>query len=111
MHLDVGTLGRSQVRFFRFLNSGNQEVLFLVARDAAGDLQVAFDASENDFKLRRGFRQQGEWLINNKCDTALRLEEINQGGGCRPVPLRFRADGSQLVLTESALLEGWRLFR
>ncbi len=111
VHLDVGALGRSQVRFYRYLNAGNQEVLFLVARDAAGDLQVAFDASENDFKLRRGFRQQGDWLINNKCDTAVRLEEVNQGGGCRPVPLRFRVDGSQLVLTESALLEGWRLFR
>lgn len=111
VHLNVGALGPSQVRFFRYLNAGNQEVLFLVARDPGGNLQVAFDASENDYKLRRGFRQQGDWLINNKCETAVRLEDVNQGGGCRPVPIRFRLDGDQLVLTESALLEGWRLFR
>lgn len=110
--IDVAALAPLQVRFFRFLNRGNQEVLFFVAKDDAGGLAVAFDASENDFKRHRGFRADGAWVVNNKCDTATRLAEVNLGrSGCGPVPLRFHQEGSTLVLAENDVLEGWRYFR
>jgi len=110
--IPVGDLSPLEVRFFRFLNSGNQEVKFFVGRDASGRIQAAFDASESDFKRRRGFRAEGAWVVNNKCDTATRLEEVNDGrGGCAPVPLKHRVDGDRLVLAESDILEGWRYFR
>jgi uncharacterized membrane protein len=110
--IDVGDLQPLEVRFFRFLNAGSQEVKFFVAKDEGGALQVAFDASENDFKRKRGFRAEGSWIVNNKCDTAIRLAEVNrQPSGCAPVPLRFRQDGSRVVLAEGDVLEGWRYFR
>ena len=110
--LEVGDLRPLQIRFFRFLNAGNQEVKFFVARDENGALQVAFDASDNDFKLRRGFRLDGAWIVNNKCSTSFHVSEINsQPSGCAPVPLRFRAAGDRVVLAESDILEGWRYFR
>jgi uncharacterized membrane protein len=112
VRIDASQIEPLEVRFFRFLNAGNQEVKFFVGRDSTGVLQVAFDASESDYKRKRGFRQDGEWLVNNKCDTALRLVEVNAGaGGCRPVPLAHRLDGDQLVLTEADILQGWRYFR
>ncbi len=112
VEIPVGDLQANQVRFFRFLNPGNQEVKFLIGRDAAGSIQVAFDAAETDFKRRRGFRAEGAWLVNNKCDTAIRLVEVNDGrGGCAPVPLRHRVEGDRLLLAENDILEGWRYFR
>ena len=112
VRLDLAALGPSSVRFYRFLNSGNQEVRFFVGRDSTGTVQVAFDAAENDFKRKLGFRSEGDWLVNNKCDTALRLEEVNAAtSGCRPAPLRHRIEGQTLVLLERDVLEGWRLFR
>lgn len=112
VRLDVAQLRPLEMRFYRFLNAGNQEVKFFVGRDGQGVLQVAFDASENDYKRKRGFRQDGEWLVNNKCDTSLRLAEVNAGaGGCRPVPLAHRLEGDQLVLAENDILQGWRYFR
>ena len=108
----VGDLAPSSVRFYRFLNRGNQEVRFLVGRDPSGAVVAAFDASENDFKRHRGFRHEGEWLVNNKCDTATRLVEVNAGkSGCGPAPLRFRVEGANVVLAENDILEGWRFFR
>lgn len=110
--LDVSDLEPGAVRFYRFLNWGNQEVRFLVGRDGGGELQVAFDASETHSKLQRGFRHEGEWLVDNKCDSAVRLESVNEGGrGCRPVPLAHRLVGDRLVLTEDDILRGWRYFR
>lgn len=112
VQLSVAGLGPNQVRFYRFLNSGNQEVKFLVGRDVAGQLHVAFDASESDYKRKRGFRHQGEWLVNNKCDTAVRLADVSDGrGGCAPVPLAYSLAGDTLNLTESDILAGWRYFR
>jgi len=111
VHIDVSDLGPSQVRFYRFLNRGNQEVKFLVGRDRNGTIQVGFDASETHARVGRGFRVEGDWVIDNKCDTASHLEEVNQGGGgCRPVPLEHRVVGQEVVLQESDILRGWRLF-
>ena len=111
VHISLSGLERGQVRFYQFLNRSNQEVRFFAGRDGAGVVQVGFDASESDYKRKRGFRLEGEWMVNNKCETAGRLSEVNQGnGGCRPVPLRHRVEGNELILAESDILSGWRLF-
>jgi len=110
--IDVADLAKQDVRFYRFLNRGNQEVKFLVGRDRFGVIQVGFDASETHSILGRGFRHQGDWLVDNKCDSAVRLEKVNAGGGgCRPVPLAHRVDGDHLILAEQDILKGWRYFR
>jgi uncharacterized membrane protein len=110
--IPAADLAPLEVRFYRFLNAGNQEVRFFVGRDEHGLLHVAFDAAESDYKMKRGFRSEGGWVINNKCDTAVRLSEVSVGrGGCAPVPLRFVTRGDQVVLAESDLLQGWRYFR
>ena len=112
VRIDVSDLSPQEVRFFRFLNSGNQEVKFFVGRDAAGQVQVGFDANEPCAKAKRGYRAEGEWLVCNKCDKSFRLAEVNAGGGgCKPVPLEHRVDGDDLVIAEADILKGWRLFR
>lgn len=112
VRLAVAGITPGMVKFYRFLNPGNQEVRFFVGRDRRGELQVAFDASENDFKRKLGFRHEEGWLVNNKCETSLRLEEVNAGtSGCRPAVLKHRVDGETLVLREDDVLAGWRYFR
>lgn len=110
--IDVSDLDEEEVRFYRFLNAGNQEVKFLVGRDGSGTLQVGFDASETHSILGRGFTAQDGWIVDNKCDSAVRLESVNEGGrGCRPVPLEHRVVGDELILAEQDVLRGWRYFR
>ncbi len=111
VRIATGDLAPLQVRFFRFLNSGNQEVKFFVGRDPQGHLQVAFDANETCAKGHRGYRHDGEWVVCNKCDKAFRIADVNAGGGgCKPVPLEFREEGSEIRLAEADILKGWRLF-
>jgi uncharacterized membrane protein len=110
--LDVGGIAPAEVRFYRFLNPGNQEVRFFVGRDETGTLFAAFDASDNDFKLDRGFHAADGWIVNNKCTSSFRLSEINEHpSGCAPVPIAFASDGSRVVIREDELLKGWRYFR
>lgn len=111
VRIGIGDLKPREVRFYQFINTGNQEVRFLVGRDGEGVVQVGFDAGETHGRAGRGFRHEGDWLVDNKCDTASRLAEVNGNkGGCRPVPLKHRIEGDQLVLAENDILQGWRLF-
>lgn len=112
VRIDVSDLPNETVRFFRFINSGNQEVEFLVGRDEFGKVHVAFNASENHFKLDRGFKYQDGWIVDKKCETSSRLSGVNESNGlCKPVPLDHRLNGDQLILTEGQILQGWRYFR
>ena len=110
--INVAKLAPQEVRFYRFLNSANQEVKFFVGRDGGGTIQVAFDASEVCFKTKRGFKAQGEWVVCNKCDKAFRLAGVNNGhGGCEPVQLAHRVEGDKVLISEQDVLGGWRYFR
>lgn len=110
--VDIADLEPQDVRFYRFLNAGNQEVKFLVGRDRRGTVQVGFDASESHSLLGRGFSAQDGWIVDNKCESAVRLETVNEGGrGCRPVPLDHRVEGDRVILAEQDILRGWRYFR
>lgn len=113
VRLETSTMPLDSVQFYRFLNEGNQEVKFLVGRDENGDVHVGFDASETHYKTKRGFRFEDGWLVDTKCDTASRLTELrgSKRGGCRPVPMRHHFEGTTLVLAETDILAGWRLFR
>jgi uncharacterized membrane protein len=110
--INVAKLAPQEIRFYRFLNSANQEVKFFVGRDGGGTIQVAFDASEVCFKTKRGFKAQGEWVVCNKCDKAFRLAGVNNGhGGCEPVQLAHRVEGDKVLISERDVLGGWRYFR
>lgn len=109
--LGIGDLKPGQIKFYHFLNSGNQEVRFFVGRDANEAIHVAFDANEVCYKLKRGYRPEGDWVVCNKCDKSFRLAEVNAGGGgCKPVPVVHRVQGDQLILQEGDILSGWRYF-
>ena len=110
--LDVADLSSGEMRFYRFLNAGNQEVKFFVGRDRNSVIQAAFDANQICYKTQRGYRHEGDWVTCNKCDKSFRVTEVNDGGGgCKPVPLEHTVAGDQVVLTESDILAGWRYFR
>lgn len=109
--LDLTGYQPGTVRFYNFLSPANQEVDFFVGRDKDGAVQVGYDASEVCAKRRRGFHHDGEWMVCNTCDKAFRLTEINSdAGGCAPVALKHRVDGDRLLIAESDILAGWRLF-
>jgi uncharacterized membrane protein len=111
VRVSLAGLGKNDVRFYQFLNSGNQEVHFFVAKDGQGNVQVAFDANETCAKAKRGFRHEGEWMVCNKCDKSFRISEIHSGGeGCTPVPVRHQVQGDELLMAENDVVSGWRLF-
>lgn len=112
VRIAVGDLEPGEVRFYRFLNTGNQEAKLFVGRDHEGEIHVAFDANEQCFKAKRGYTYKDGWLTCRKCEKSFKLSEVNDDlGGCAPVAVRHVVEGDQLVIAENAVLEGWRYFR
>src|SRR5216684_1956102 len=70
VRISLAGLSPLRVRFYRFLNAGNQEVKFFVGRDPGGEVEVAFDADEVCAKAKRGFRHEAEWMVCNKGDKS-----------------------------------------
>ncbi len=112
LRIDISDLETEQVRFFRFLNTGNQEIKFFIGRDIESQIQVGFDANEQCYKLKRGYSAADGWLTCRKCDKSFELTSINAGGGgCKPVPLQHQVVGNEVLLSEGQVLAGWRYFR
>ena len=112
VRIDVSDLEAGEAKFYRFLNAGNQEVKFFVGRDRTGEIHAAFDANEICFKRKRGYSFDNGWFTCRVCDKSFALADVNEGqGGCEPVPVKHRVEGDELIIAETAMLEGWRYFR
>ena len=90
VRISVGELGPQEVQFYRFLNSGNQEVRFFVGRDSAGHVQVAFDANAANAALdaaatqasscRKGADPSGVAVVTVTFSPAGRVTTANLSG-------------------------------
>ncbi len=111
--IGLADLKPREVRFYRFLNSGNQEVHFLVGRDSAGRRAGRLRRQRDLRQARAGLPARGRLAgVQQVRQVASAWREVNAGGGgCKPVPLKHRIEGDQLVLAEADILQGWRLFR
>lgn len=63
------------VHFFRF-NDGRKEIVFFVVRGSDGVFHTAFDACEVCFMERKGYAQQGDYLICKACNGKFAINMI-----------------------------------
>jgi uncharacterized membrane protein len=93
----------------RFLvDDDGVHVRFIVIQKANKSLAVALDACS--ICGTQGYLQKGAQVICRNCASEIVLDTIGTPGGCNPVPLQSHIDGSTLVIDESALEGGKRVF-
>jgi uncharacterized membrane protein len=96
-----------QARFFTYDASSGETVRFFVMKSGDGVIRAAFDACDVCYREKRGYRQQGEYMLCVNCGQRFHSSHINvRQGGCNPAPLdRALVDG-QVVLTAADLEQG-----
>jgi len=99
------------VHFYRF-NDGRKEIVFFVARGSDGVFHTAFDACEVCFMERKGYAQQGDYLICKACNAKYAINMIGQvnGTGCKPFNLHHSEDAKNIIIKEVDIRAGARLF-
>lgn len=107
IRLPVAPLSDGMLHRFEVDDQGIH-VRFIVIQKANKSLAVALDACQ--ICGTQGYRQKGSQVICRNCDSEIVLDTIGTPGGCNPIPLASHIDNGILVIDESALEGGKRLF-
>jgi uncharacterized membrane protein len=87
------------------------QILFFVLMDDEGIVRAAFDACDICFPEKRGYRQDGDFMICNNCGQSFHETKINViKGGCNPAPLERIFDRQYVYISVDALQQGATYF-
>lgn len=102
----------SDGKAYYYVYSGeDQEVRFFVVKSADGVIRAAFDACDVCFHSKKGYSQDGEFMICNNCGRKFHSNRINVvQGGCNPAPLQRAERDDLLVIQVADVLKGARYF-
>ncbi len=100
-----------KAHFFR-LDDGGKSVGFFVVKGLDGALHVAFDACDVCFHEKKGYEQQGNFMVCKNCNKKFATNMIGKGsgGGCNPSYLAYFEDGRNIVIKTADLQSGAQLF-
>ena len=84
--------------------SADQSFRFLIIRKPQG-WGVALDACR--ICGAEGYRQDGQNVVCRHCGSAIYVPTIGEAGGCNPIGVPFRVDGSDLIVNLSAITKSW----
>ena len=88
-----------------------KEITFFLVKSPDGVIRAAFDACDVCFHAKKGYSQDGQFMICNNCGMRFHVSKINQvEGGCNPAPLNRTVSGANLVIKVADILPGARFF-
>jgi FTR1 family protein len=86
------------------VKDGDQSFRFLVVKKPQG-WGVALDACR--ICGAEGYRQDGQNVVCRHCGSAIYVPTIGESGGCNPIGVPFRVDGSEIVVNVSAVAKAF----
>ncbi len=91
--------------------NGGQTVKFFIVQSDDGVIRAAFDACDVCFHAKKGYTQEGDYMICNNCGQKFHSSRINViKGGCNPAPLDRAERGEDLVIRAGDILKGTKYF-
>jgi uncharacterized membrane protein len=93
-------------RFFHY-TIGGKDIKFFVLKSSDGVIRAAFDTCDVCYPEKKGYRQEGDFMICNNCGQRFESVLINvRKGGCNPVPLDRTVEGSNLIIKVADIQRG-----
>lgn len=100
-----------KARFYRFADGG-KEISFFVVKAPDGSVKTAFDACDVCFKEKKGYAQDGAFMVCQQCNMKFGTNRIGPHavGGCNPSYLPSRLAGGNVIISAADLKAGTRYF-
>jgi uncharacterized membrane protein len=95
-------------------NSNGVTVKYFVVKGSDGQVHTAFDACDVCFQEKKGYSQDGQYMVCRNCGNSYTTNQIgtaNTGGGCWPGYLKHRIEDGNLIIEKSDLDLGRRYFK
>lgn len=109
--IPIAKVSDGKAHFYRF-DDGGKAIGFFVVKGPDGALHVAFDACDVCFREKKGYDQQGDFMVCKNCNKKFAVNMIGNvgGGGCNPSYLNNFQDGRNIVIKVADLKSGSRFF-
>lgn len=109
--LPLTTFDDGKAHYYTWNSPSGKEVRFFVLKSADGVVRAAFDACDVCFASKKGYRQEGDYMVCNNCGQRFESVRVNEvRGGCNPSPVDRTFENGNLVITASALRAGEKYF-
>lgn len=108
----VSAFTDGKAKYFEYKRSPSEWIRFFVVKSTDGVIRAAFDACDVCFRHKKGYVQQGNFLVCVNCGLKFRTDKVNEvTGGCNPSALRRVVQGDRVIIDRQDVLAGLRLFR
>lgn len=112
--LQIPTSGfeTNMVRFFNTELDG-KKIYFMIVKDEKGVYRAAANGCEVCFASKKGFRQEGDFIVCNNCGNQFSLDTLGvTKGGCNPGPINpdIPVNNGNLIIKTSELQQVTNLF-
>jgi uncharacterized membrane protein len=107
----VSTFDDGTAKHFSYQAPSGKTIKFFALKSSDGVIRAAFDACDVCYQSKKGYRQEGDFMVCNNCGqrfSSIRVNEVK--GGCNPSPLERRIEGENLVIAVADILTGSRYF-
>ncbi len=110
VHIGVGDVNDGKAHYYSY-DSDGKTINFFVVKSSDGVIRAAFDACDVCFSEKKGYSQEGDFMICNNCGRKFHSSRVNVvEGGCNPAPLNRQTIGEELVIKVADILSGGRFF-
>lgn len=110
VRLTLADMADGKARFYSY-DAGGKTVGFFVVKSPDGVARAAFNACDVCFPEKKGYSQDGEFMVCNNCGQRFHVSRVGEvKGGCNPGPLARSVDGKDLVIKAADLAAGLHYF-
>lgn len=96
-----------KARFYEYKTASGKTVSFFAMRGADGVYRAALNACDVCFAGKKGYRQEGEDMVCNKCGMHFPAAKVNEvKGGCNPIGLERKVEGGRVRIDARGLEAG-----
>lgn len=96
--IDLADVSDGKAHYYKVEHKG-VDVQFFVLKSSDGVYRAAFDACDVCFREKKGYSQDGDFMICNNCGQRFHSARINEvRGGCNPAPLERTYDDKTLTI-------------
>ena len=109
--IPLAKVNDGKARFYK-LSDGGKEIAFFVVKAPNGTLKTAFDACDVCYRDKKGYFQDGAFMVCKQCNKKFDVNRIGEGpgGGCNPSFLPSRQAGGNVVISVADIRTGSRFF-
>ena len=96
---------------FYAVAAGGKEVRFFAVKTADGRVRTALDACDVCYPEKKGYRQEGDFMVCTNCGRKFHLTMVGDvRGGCNPSPLASHVAGDTVRVNMGDIAAGAAFF-